>query len=97
MNNSRVYSRIERVEKLINEKLSPLFLKVEDKSDLHKGHREATNEGETHLSIVVISSMFYKKSKLERHRILNNVLSAELQSGLHAIEMNLLSPDEQKK
>ena len=97
MNDSKIYSRIQRVEMLINDSLSPLFLKVEDKSDLHRGHKEATNEGETHLSIRVISSTFYNKSKLERHRILNKILSAELTSGLHAIEMQLLSPDESKE
>lgn len=74
--------------------LEPSRLDVINESELHAGHRSSPGTGESHFRLLIVSKAFEGKSRLERHRMVNAMLSAELEAGVHALAMKTLTPDE---
>ena len=70
--------------------LHPEHLEVRDESHMHAVPRGA----ESHFRVVVVSSGFSGKSLVVRHREVNAVAAAELQSGLHALAIEALTPEQ---
>lgn len=88
---------IDRIRALLTEGLSPLALEVVDESHLHAGHAGASarpDGGITHLRIRAVSEAFTGRSRVERHRIVNGLLSAEIGRGLHALAIEAKAPAE---
>jgi len=87
-----------RTEQLITRKLTEAFapesLTVVDESDQHKGHAGHRPGGETHFRIYIVAEAFRGKSRIERHRMINSVLSAELAGGVHALAIHAAAPGE---
>jgi BolA family transcriptional regulator, general stress-responsive regulator len=83
---------------LITEKLrrafAPQRLQVVDESHQHAGHAGARPEGETHFRIYIVAEAFYGKSRLERHRMVNEILAGELAGGVHALAIHASAPGE---
>jgi BolA family transcriptional regulator, general stress-responsive regulator len=79
----------------IQEKLArafaPLSLDVIDEHEGHAGHREG---GETHFRVHIVSEAFQGKSRIERHRMVNEALAAELRGGVHALAIHASAPGE---
>jgi BolA protein len=86
-------SRKERIEHLLNQELAPVYLNVEDESANHHVPQGA----ETHFKVIAVSSRFTDVSRIERHRLLNHLLSKEFDQGLHALSMHLYTPAEWEK
>jgi BolA protein len=82
-------NRIERIESTLNELLKPAHLNILDES---RGH--ASGGTHTHLRVVVVSVEFIGKSRIARHRTINAALSNELQTGLHALAVEALTPEQ---
>ena len=86
------------VENSIREKLTQAFapeaLDVSNDSHLHAGHASSPGTGESHFSIKVVSAAFDGKSRLERHRMVNDVLAEELSERIHALAISALTPEE---
>jgi BolA protein len=85
---------------LITEKLTRAFapqsLDVVDESHKHEGHAGHRPGGETHFRVHIVSDVFRGKSRLERHRMVNETLSGELQGGVHALAVHANAPGEGK-
>jgi BolA protein len=64
---------------------SPSLLEVIDESERHHGHGGAHPEGETHFAIRIVAEAFRGKSRLARHRMINEVVAAELAERVHAL------------
>jgi len=83
---------------LITEKLTKAFapqsLEVVDESHQHVGHAGHRPGGETHYRVYIVSEAFRGKSRLERHRLVNQTLSGELASGVHALAIHASAPGE---
>jgi len=83
---------------VIAEKLTKAFaperLDVVDESHQHAGHAGARPGGETHFSVYIVSQAFHGKSRIERHRMVNAALASELQSGVHALAIRAMAPEE---
>jgi len=83
---------------VITEKLSKAFapesLRVEDESHLHEGHAGHRPGGQTHYRVYIVSAAFRGKSRVERHRMINALLAAELAAGVHALAIHAAAPDE---
>ncbi|MBM9578714.1 BolA family transcriptional regulator [Leptospira sp. 201903070] len=77
----------EEIRIRLTNELSPSKLEVFDFSEEHSGH--AGNPGNkkegTHIRIVLKTSGFLGKSKVEQHRIVYSILKPWIDSGLHAI------------
>jgi len=72
------------VEKLTNA-FAPASLDVVDESDQHAGHAGHREGGETHFRVYIVAEVFRGKSRLERHRMINQTLVGELAGGVHAL------------
>src|SRR6266516_342876 len=83
---------------LITQKLTKAFaperLDVVDESHQHAGHAGARPGGESHYRLYIVSEAFRGKSRLERHRMINAALAAELGGGVHALAIHAAAPDE---
>lgn len=74
--------------------LRPSRLDVVNESHLHEGHRSSPDTGESHFRMLIVSQAFAGKSRLERHRMVNDVVSDELEGGVHALAIKACAPDE---
>ena len=74
--------------------LAPERLAVIDQSHLHAGHAGARPEGETHFRVEIVSPAFSGKSRLERHRLVNDLLKDAFAAGMHALELKAKAPEE---
>jgi BolA family transcriptional regulator, general stress-responsive regulator len=87
-----------RVEDSITQKLrqafAPVALEVVNDSHRHAGHAGSPGTGDSHFSIKVVSAAFNGKSRVERHRMVNQVLAEELAGKIHALAIMALTPEE---
>lgn len=84
---STTYSTIE--SKLI-ETFSPDYLEILDESHMHGGGQLR----ETHFKVTIVCASFADKRLLQRHRLVNSTLSAELNGGVHALALHTYTPTE---
>jgi BolA protein len=79
------------VKDIISKKLQDAFapgrLEVTDESHLHEGHAGHQPGGETHFRVDIVSDGFEGKSRIERHRMINATLAAELAGPIHALAL----------
>jgi BolA protein len=78
----------------LRETFAPENLDVIDESHLHEGHAGHRPGGETHFRIYIVSSAFEGKSRIERHRMINSTLAAELAGSVHALAIKAQAPGE---
>ena len=81
----------EKIQKILQKKLSASKVEVLDESHLHAGHSEAKNSGGGHYSVVVVSEIFKGKTALARHRMVYQALSEELKTSIHALAIKAYS------
>jgi BolA protein len=86
------------VEQQMREKLmialEPTRLDIINESELHAGHRSSPGTGHSHFRILVVSTAFEGKSRVERHRQVNEILAEELGGLIHAMALNTYAPGE---
>jgi BolA protein len=87
------------VEQDIRDKLTAAFaphaLDIVNDSHRHAGHAGSPGTGESHFTIKVVSAAFAGKSRLERHRMVNDILAEELAGRVHALAIRAFAPEEQ--
>lgn len=74
--------------------LNPTRLDVVNESHLHAGHASSPGTGESHFRVLIVCGAFEGKSRVERHRIVNELLQDELKDGVHALAIKALAPGE---
>jgi BolA protein len=84
----------ERIVARLTAALDPVFLDVVDESDRHAGHADAREGGGTHYRVRVVSAKFGRQSRVERHRLVYDLLAAEFTDGLHALALVAKAPGE---
>lgn len=75
--------------------LTPTRLDVINESHLHAGHRSSPGTGESHFRLLIVSPAFAGKSRVERHRMVNEVLAEEMKGRVHALAMKTYAPGEE--
>ena len=90
-----------RITEKLQAALAPISLEVIDESHKHAGHAHAMTRpgiaqgvGGTHFQIKVVSEAFKGKSRVDRHRTINNLLAAELAESVHALAIDAKAPGE---
>ncbi len=81
-----------RIQNLLQQRLQPAHLEVRDESAAHAGHSSAGGKG--HFRLRIVSTCFAGLKPLQRHRLVNEVLSPLFETELHAVAMETLTPDE---
>jgi BolA protein len=84
----------ERIVARLTAALDPALLDVADESDRHAGHAGAREGGGTHFRVRVVSAQFERQSRVERHRLVYGLLTAEFADGLHALALVAKAPGE---
>ncbi len=74
--------------------LAPTRLDIINESELHAGHRSSPGTGDSHFRILVVSDAFTGKSRVDRHRIVNELLADELAGRIHALALKTYAPGE---
>lgn len=82
------------IESRIHSKLGagfqPVHLEVINESYMHS----VPPGSETHFKVVLASAQFAGKRQVQRHQAIYACLAEELQSGVHALALHTLSPEE---
>lgn len=86
-----------QIEERLSAGLRPESLSVVDESHLHAGHAGHRPGGETHFRIHVVSAAFDGKTRVERHRLVNDLLAAELAGPVHALALHPTAPGEPQR
>src|ERR1700730_18255227 len=82
------------IKNKLREAFAPESLDVADESHLHEGHAGHRAGGETHFRVYIVSGAFKGKSRIERHRMINATLEAELAGSVHALALHAQAPGE---
>jgi stress-induced morphogen len=91
----------QSIVKKLEEALTPSSLSIVNESHKHAGHagnpnKDGDKNAETHFRIELVSQAFEGKSLVQRHRMVYQLLSDELNAGLHALALKTTSPAELK-
>jgi BolA protein len=87
----------DRIREKLTKAFAPAALEIVNDSARHAGHAGSPQTGESHFSIKVVSASFAGKSRLERHRMVNEVLAEELKDKVHALAVSALTPEERSR
>jgi BolA protein len=82
------------ITQTLQERLQPTELTVTDESEQHHGHSGWREGGETHFHVYIVSEAFSGKSRVARHRLVNEVLKEAFDKGLHALAIQAKAPGE---
>ncbi len=89
----------ESIRQHLTEAFSPTVLRIENDSARHAGHAamraaDPVSPGETHFTVHIVADAFEGKSRLERHRMVNDALKDELAGPVHALNIKAQAPSE---
>jgi BolA protein len=87
----------ERIREKLTAAFTPKVLDILDESHRHAGHAGAKAGGETHFTVTMVSDSFAGQSRLQRQRAVYKVLDTELKERVHALALNLATPEEAGK
>jgi BolA family transcriptional regulator, general stress-responsive regulator len=95
---SGLNGRTMRTADIMTDKLTaaftPVSLTIEDESHRHEGHAGHRPGGQTHFRVSIVAEAFRGKSRLERHRMINDALAEEIKGGIHALAIQASAPGE---
>ena len=89
-------SRTDRMRQALSA-LMPLGLEITNDSARHHGHAGDNGSGESHFSITLVSAVFMGQTRVARERMVHALLADEFASGLHAVSLQLRTPEEAAK
>jgi BolA protein len=78
----------------LTEGLSPDKLVIVNESHKHSGHAGSPGTGESHFNVMVVSQAFLGLHKVARFRKVHKILKEELDGPIHALSLELKTPDE---
>lgn len=88
-------TRALRIEQCLRNALDPQSMEIQDDSARHAGHagmKGLDAAGETHFRIALTSTRFKGLSRVDRHRLVQDLLADEFDRGLHALSLVLNEP-----
>ena len=85
---------VDLITQKLTEAFAPHSLKGVDESHQHEGHGGHRPGGQTHFRVYIVSDSFKGKTRLERHRLINGILSSELAGSVHALAIHAAAPGE---
>ncbi len=84
----------DTIEQKLNAGLAPERLVVEDYSHQHAGHANADPGGGSHIRVAAVSTAFRGQARPQRHRTVHKLLADELAGPVHALALDLRTPEE---
>ncbi len=88
--------RVQRIKEKLTLELklnqNDIF-EITDESHLHAGRKGQ----ESHFKVFIVSDVFLNLSRIQRQRLVNEILGPEFNQGLHALTLRLNTLDEHQK
>ena len=84
----------KNMEAKLKDALKPQLLEVKNISHLHAGHAGDNGTGESHFIVKIVSDAFEGQSRIARHRMIHEILSAEMEASIHALSIKAQTPSE---
>ena len=78
----------EEIKIKITNKFNPEHLVLIDNSHFHTSHK-SFDSNKFHLKIIIKSKALKKMSKIEAHKAIFSILKDEMQSKIHALEIEI--------
>ena len=85
--------RTVAIEQILRNAFAPTELLIKDQSHLHAGHA-GSREGKGHFDVKIVSDRFTGTSRIQRHRMVYDALGPFMQSDIHALRINAISPQD---
>ena len=85
--------RVAMIEQLLTAAFEPIEMLVKDQSHLHAGHAGARS-GKGHFNVKIVSDKFAGQSRITRHRMVYDALGSFIDSDIHALSINAISPSD---
>jgi len=85
--------RIDRMRERLTTSLQPQMLDIEDESHLHVGHAGA-RDGRGHFRVIIVADAFDGLTRVQRHQKIYAALGDLMQTDIHALAVQALSPAE---
>ena len=86
-------ARLKKIQDCLNTAFAPVHLQIEDQSALHAGHAGA-RDGRGHFAVLIVAETFTDKLPLQRHRLIYQALGEAMQTDIHALSIQALTPAE---
>lgn len=90
-------NRLERIRAALEAAFPASLIAVTDDSHQHAGHAGASPAGETHYTVELVTAAFVGVGRVARSRAVHAALQGELDTGLHALSLRLLTPEERAR
>jgi len=82
------------IETTLRTAFEPERLVVLDESAAHAGHAGQSGSGESHFRVRIVSAQFSGRSRVDRHRMINEALKPAFARGVHALAVEASAPGE---
>lgn len=99
--NPPMTTRTDRIQAILAEAFAPTAFTLRDDSRKHAKHMARMTEpghapqaGETHYHLTMVSAKFEGMNRVARSRAVHEALQDEFAGGLHALALDLRTPDE---
>ncbi|HUD71964.1 MAG TPA: BolA family transcriptional regulator [Dongiaceae bacterium] len=81
------------IEARLRRGLAPDHLEIADESARHAGHAGAASGG-GHYRVLVVAGVFEGRGRVERHRMVYDLLSDLMPAAIHALALRTIAPSE---
>lgn len=81
------------IEARLRRGLQPDHLEIADESARHAGHAGAASGG-GHYRVLVVAGVFEARTRVERHRMVYDLLADLMPGAIHALALKTLAPSE---
>ncbi len=80
----------ERIHRKLSEAFNPIYLDIQNESYKHS----VAPGSESHFRVVVVSGEFERKTRVQQHQMVNQVLQEELAGPVHALSIQAKTPEQ---
>ena len=84
----------DRIRQKLARGLLPLVMEIVNDSARHAGHAGDDGSGESHFHVKIVSSSFNGKGRVERQRMVYDLLQEEMAGPVHALSVKAIAADE---
>ena len=87
----------ESMRRKLTDALAPDRLDIVDQSHRHEGHAGHDGRGESHFAVAIVSRAFEGKNRVQRQRLVYDILQEELADRVHALSLKTATPEESER
>ena len=81
---------LKTIEEKIKFKVNLEYLEIVDNTHKHKGHKSFSPE-RYHIKLILKSQYLSSISRLQAHKVINEILKEDLKSKIHALEISIVT------